>query len=83
MVANVTEIPTTINTIKRKTDNLIKDICEYIAVEDLPPELAFLTLITLGFAMLYDGGIVGEKVAVDSATEIAKTVYSGEGLEGE
>lgn len=83
MPDNIIHMPNPTDILREKVDIIITDLCKQIIDNQIPPEISFITLVTLGFSILYNDGIVGEKVAVDSATQIAKTVYSGEGLENE
>jgi len=78
---NIIQIPTEKMSVTKSTDRLIKEINQIINEENMDATIAFITIITMGFAVLYSGTNLSQELAVASAGELAKTVYSGEGLE--
>jgi len=78
---NIIQIPTEKMSVTKSTDRLIKEISQIIDEENMDATIAFITIITMGFAVLHSGTNLSQELAVASAAELAKTVYSGEGLE--
>lgn len=67
----------------QKCKELVVDIFTFTYQEKIPPEIAFMTICTAAFSIMFNETPVGEKVAVEQAAEIAKAVYDGQGLEKE